>query len=74
MLAPDYQEFANWPGSAIRDNTVICAAIRQFPVEISRALRDCHAKPGRKRNFRLDQAERDAFGTILAGKQLLTPV
>ena len=65
MLAPDYQEFANCRGYAIRDNTVICAAARQLPVKIRQALRDCHAKPGRKRNF---LAERNAFGTIWRGK------
>jgi len=30
MLAPDYQEFANWVPLDIRDNTVICALTRRY--------------------------------------------
>src|SRR5882672_6785107 len=51
MLTPDYQEFANRARRRRRDNTVICGFRTREAVEITQALRDCHAKPARKRNF-----------------------
>src|ERR1700738_3382726 len=52
MLTPDYQEFANQARGGRRDNTVIWRFRTREAVEIRQALRDCHAKPARKRNFR----------------------
>src|SRR5437660_2705272 len=51
MLPPDYQEFANRARRGQRDNTVIYGFRTREAVEIARTLRDCHAKPARKRNF-----------------------
>jgi hypothetical protein len=51
MLTPDYQEFANRACGRHRDNTVIYNFRTREAAEIAQALRDCHAKPARKRNF-----------------------
>jgi hypothetical protein len=51
MLTSDYQDFANRACRSLRDNTVICGFRTREAVEIAKALRDCHAKPARKRNF-----------------------
>jgi len=51
MLTPDYQEFANRGPRGQRDNTVICGFRTLEAIEITKALRDCHGKSARKRNF-----------------------
>jgi hypothetical protein len=48
MLTPDYQEFANRAGGGQRDNTVICGFRTREAIEITQALRDCHAKTSTK--------------------------
>jgi hypothetical protein len=65
MLTPDYQEFANRARGRHRDNTVICGFRTREAIEIARALRDCHAKPARKRNFwgEIAQNDRRRFDT-----------
>ena len=77
MLAPDYQEFANWLRRAIRDNTVICTVIRSLsvkkPPDVARLPRQ---EPGTKAEL-LPGPEKGTLSGPFACKQLfkqtLTP-